>query len=166
MYNDTDKGSIVISYDGTNLEHAVVLNGFTMNDGGYVTYVDGETSANVGYVANNKGTLEVTLGTGNLFTKGRDNKLTINAGNINGESSQDVTVAYKLGDVKCFEKTFTITVKDNSSVGLKHNLIFDKNGNGAFDEGDDVRVGGSYLFRVGNTGKAIILSTFFSSAEA
>lgn len=138
LYNDTDKGAINISYEGNNASNAIVLEGVESNaaefvklDAGVLAY---ETS-------------------GTLFTVA-DNKLVINTAVLNGTSSQDLTIIYKNANgTEYLRRTYTVTIEDNSTVGLKKNQIT-----------STVAMGEKYLFRVGN-GNAFKLSSLFSALE-
>ncbi len=115
----------------------------------------GITEDNVVYIANadyyvklnNEPAVSITAGEGTLFSI-TDKKLVLKPENIEG-NSQILTVTY--GDY--VTQTYTVTAKDNSSVGLKKNQI-----TGTVTMGD-------YLFRVGN-GNAFALGKLFSAVEA
>ena len=125
-------GTISYSYDGTKTVFDLALASVGYTQGGYVKMV-------------NEPQLVVTLGEGTLFTQ-VDNKLTLNPNEIANDSEQDLTITYGT----YFNETYTITVTDLSSAPFEVKNIT-----------ADVKMGATYLFRVGN-GNAIKLGSLFN----
>ncbi len=90
---------------------------------------------------------------GTLFTIENNKTLRLDPAKIATNPTQTITVTYGTADHTYISQTYTVTVKDNSSVGLKKNQI-----------ATGVTMG-DYLFRVGN-GNTFSLGKLFSAVEA
>lgn len=127
---------------------------YTGDTNNYIISLGSVLYTQAGFVEmNNEPTVSVTAGEGTLFTV-KENEdgtytLTLDPDHIE-DNSQTLTIA-------CGEyvsQSYTITVVDNSAVGLKTNQIT-----------ETVAMGATYLFRVGN-GNTFTLGQLFSAKEA
>lgn len=132
--NTSIGNALTLTYDGTPATAEYAISGFAST---YNYTVDVKCCTSV--------TPTFTLGSGNLFTIDENNKLKLNtqAGNLNGTQIFTVKVGNHI------EKTFTVTVVDNSATD------FEK----VFENTD------KYLYRIGNA-NTVTLGQLFKTEKA
>ena len=132
--------NLEINYTGKEKTFALEFVNATLSQDGFVKM-------------NEESAYSFKLSEGTLLTL-KDNVLTLDDTKFKDAPAQTLTVSYGTATHTYVSQTYAINVKDNSAVPFAVNNIT-----------DDVKMGATYLLRVGN-GNSIKLGQFFNCAKA
>ena len=136
----TVNNNLEINYTGKEKTFALEFVNATLSQDGFVKM-------------NEESAYSFKLSEGTLLTL-KDNVLTLDDTKFKDAPAQTLTVSYGTATHTYVSQTYAINVKDNSAVPFAVNNIT-----------DDVKMGATYLLRVGN-GNSIKLGQFFNCAKA